>query len=409
VVTQSEQQIRCYLQSLDWDMMFTEIIKSESSPGYPYSLISKKNKVLLESYAQLIIDIVIDRFIKLINVDPINLKDNNYCLQNNLVDPVRLFVKNEPHKSSKILEGKLRLISSVSIADQIIERLLHTKLNQAMIYSWRSIPSKPGIGLTTDSDFAQIVTQFAQLRNPCSSDVIGWDWSVQEQELLYNATFRAEVLGLPMEHPFIKVMLNRQHLVANSIYALSDGTLFSSDEDAGIQLSGCYITSSGNSEIRILNTHLVAAIDIIVNELNISPREAIEKLNANPKYWVAKLPFSANMAMGDDCLEEYHSTAYLTYPLLGHPLKFIDIIPPDAESFEFCSNTIEISNKHYLRHYSSQVGKSLFNLLHQPEVRTIYEILDTFLESIRHHPDRDNILDYLRLTQWSSLMVPTKN
>lgn len=40
-----------------------------------------------------------------------------------LVDPVRFFVKNEPHSVDKVLNRRFRLISSFSVVDSIVQRL----------------------------------------------------------------------------------------------------------------------------------------------------------------------------------------------------------------------------------------------------------------------------------------------
>ena len=404
-----KRSVEQYLKTIDWDVWFQEIIKLDSSPGYPYTILGKTNKGILSDYRQVIIDLTIDRFIRLIGISLGELQDMNYrdLLDNNLVDPVRLFVKQEPHPSRKFLTGKMRLISSVSIVDQLVERLFHSYINNKFIEQWVNIPSKPGIGLTTDADFSCIIDQFNLIKNPCSSDISGWDWSVQYDELMFIADFRALIYGLPFDHPFIKGMRNRQHLVAASIYGLSDGTLFVSDDEKGIQLSGCYITSAGNSEIRIANTILAQAISLIRDGLVHTPdfdatAYAVQTFKQNPRKWLSQIPSLTSMAMGDDCLEEYTPYLQEIYEYLGHPVKFVDVFNQFEDmSFEFCSHRIEMDNNFgYFRHYPSNVGKSLFNLLHQPASRRTVEILDTFLLSIRHHPDRAEIIDYLYTTEW---------
>ena len=157
-----KRSVEQYLKTIDWDVWFQEIIKLDSSPGYPYTILGKTNKGILSDYRQVIIDLTIDRFIRLIGISLGELQDMNYrdLLDNNLVDPVRLFVKQEPHPSRKFLTGKMRLISSVSIVDQLVERLFHSYINNKFIEQWVNIPSKPGIGLTTDADFSCIIDQF---------------------------------------------------------------------------------------------------------------------------------------------------------------------------------------------------------------------------------------------------------
>lgn len=109
---------------IPWDIYFSDIIKVEASPGYPWLLLGKTNKTVIRDYRQVLIDVTIDRLIKLLtwDINSILMMTPQQLMDYNLVDPVRLFVKNEPHASSKFKTGKMRLISSVSIVDQLIER-----------------------------------------------------------------------------------------------------------------------------------------------------------------------------------------------------------------------------------------------------------------------------------------------
>lgn len=59
-------------------------------------------------------------------------------------DPIRLFIKREPHKKSKAVDKRWRLIWGVSLVDNIIDRLLYTIPLQKEIENCASIPSKPG-------------------------------------------------------------------------------------------------------------------------------------------------------------------------------------------------------------------------------------------------------------------------
>lgn len=102
----------------------------------------------------------------------------------NCCDPVRTFVKNEPHSITKLEQGRVRLISSVSLADQVIERLLSSPINNNEIYQWEGLPSMPGIGLTTDEDFKRINRLIQAIPEKTQTDIKGWDWSVQYYELI---------------------------------------------------------------------------------------------------------------------------------------------------------------------------------------------------------------------------------
>lgn len=59
-------------------------------------------------------------------------------------DPIRIFIKREPHKASKAMEKRWRLIWGISLIDQIIDRLLYQPVLDAEIENCASIPAKPG-------------------------------------------------------------------------------------------------------------------------------------------------------------------------------------------------------------------------------------------------------------------------
>lgn len=114
------------VRSLDWN----------SSPGYPYMMRSPNNRTLFgvndagepaESELRYYYEIVKRRI-----------------EEKSIADPIRLFIKPEPHKEKKLVEGRYRLISSVSVVDQIIDHMLFGEMNQKMIQKWHSIPNKAG-------------------------------------------------------------------------------------------------------------------------------------------------------------------------------------------------------------------------------------------------------------------------
>jgi hypothetical protein len=55
------------------------------------------------------------------------------ALKNRTCDPIRIFVKNEPHKLQKIEEGRFRLIYAVSLVDQVIDKMLFSVMNDRMV------------------------------------------------------------------------------------------------------------------------------------------------------------------------------------------------------------------------------------------------------------------------------------
>jgi len=99
-----------------------------------------------------------------------------------VVDPVKVFVKSEPHKVTKLEEGRVRLICSVSLIDNVIAKLLCSLQNNTEILHQADIPVKPGLGLHDEGlhDINVYVKQHFANASLAEADVKGWDWSVQQ-------------------------------------------------------------------------------------------------------------------------------------------------------------------------------------------------------------------------------------
>lgn len=257
-------------------------------------------------------------------LSPVELISRGYC------DPVRLFVKQEPHTASKLAEGRYRLISSVSLVDQIVERMLFGPQNRAEIAMWDSIPSKPGMGLTLKSQARKIFSDLAVKHTQCpayEADISGFDWTVQDWELWADVEIRIKLCGAGVD--LAQCMRNRFYCFMNSVFQLSDGTLIQQCSP-GVMKSGSYCTSSTNSRIRCLMAEIIG-----------SP-------------WC--------IAMGDDSVEGYVENAKEKYDALGHKCKDYKVCESDGLSLRsvgFCSHYID-SNGAYLTSWA----KTLFKHLH---------------------------------------------
>jgi len=214
-----------------------------------------------------------------------------------LVDPIRVFVKNEPHSAKKLEEGRFRLIMSVSLIDQLCERCLSSEQNGLEIANYHRLPVKPGMGFSTEK-IAPIGRSFEAFPELVSSDVSGWDWSVSADELRFDARRRVKAAGVAMDHPFAKALMNRAVCLGRSVIAFSDGVLLAQRRD-GVQKSGSYNTSSGNSWIRVAAARFSGAEHVC--------------------------------AMGDDCVDDGTDTVKMS--LLGHPIKESAVIDASDPSW----------------------------------------------------------------------------
>lgn len=227
-----------------------------------------------------------------------------------LCDPVRLFVKQEPHTAQKIEQGRFRLISSVSLVDQLVERMLFGPQNNMEIATWFKIPSKPGMGLSTANQISMLWKDLKakhSLHPAAEADISGFDWSVQDWELWADLSIRIELGNFP--NLMKRAAISRFYCFMNSVFQLSNGALIE-QEMPGLMKSGSYCTSSTNSRIRCLMAELIGA------------------------------PWC--IAMGDDSVEGWTPDAKEKYLTLGHVCK--DYYPcgvnPDGTLREvnFCSH-----------------------------------------------------------------------
>nr|AEI55852.1 P1-P2 fusion protein [Brassica yellows virus] len=250
-------------------------------------------------------------FIRLQKMLEVNFEDMGpeELIQNGLCDPIRLFVKGEPHKQAKLDEGRYRLIMSVSLVDQLVARVLFQNQNKREIALWRAIPSKPGFGLSTDEQVLDFVKGLARQVGTTTSEVVtnwkdyltptdcsGFDWSVADWMLQDDMIVRNR-LTIDLNPVTERLRSCWLRCISNSVLCLSDGTLLAQTHP-GVQKSGSYNTSSSNSRIRVMAAFHTGAA------------------------WA--------MAMGDDALES-NPADLAAYKRLGFKVEV-------SGQLEFCSH-----------------------------------------------------------------------
>ncbi len=288
-----------------------------------------------------------------------------------LIDPVKLFVKNEPHKKSKILEGRFRLIFSMSVIDNVIARILFSRQNNAEIEIWDRIPMKPGMGLT--DEYMEIIYSYVKANDSgglMETDMKGWDWSFQEQDFNSDLERRA-ALNSGKNTLWYKIAKAHYYCVARKVMVLSNGEMYK-QTFPGIMPSGWYNTSSTNSACRVINHEHAALME-----------------NA--------LPFI--MVMGDDGVERPIDNLEMHYLTLGKTCGLINKV--SAERFEFCS-TLFVNGVGI----PVNVTKQLFNLLktRPVAVHDAAQRFDQFNYELRHHPELPSLISIVRESGWFDLV-----
>lgn len=323
-------------------------VKPQSSPGVPAVALKPSNSQLLAVHHVLVANAAFQRIQLLKKGLPatytaLSLVQDGYC------DPVRFFVKQEPHNAEKVKSRRFRLICSVSLTDQIVERVLSSRQNNAEIAEWETCPSCPGLGLSddiqTDTVWRKVAVPNGSL-DLAASDLTGYDWSVQDFELTGDAKCRVELAGA-QGTSYETALHARVKCLALSVFALSDGTLIAQLEP-GIQLSGSYNTSSTNSRMRVIAAFFVGA--------------------------------SWAIAMGDDAVEEAVRDALEKYLLLGKKVKDYTQVPRSGE-FSFCSHDFTGGSVAKPLNWS----RSLYRLVHQETSKP--EHLAEFCYGLRHDQD----------------------
>jgi hypothetical protein len=294
----------------------------------------------------------------------------SYHVSMGLADPVRLFVKSELHSLEKISEGRMRLIASVSLVDQLVERLLCGAQNNAEIARWEDIPSKPGMGLD-DLGLDSLRRQTEAMASPLATDMSGFDWSVPQWLLELDATARVRLSGARPGGPYERALRARVAALGRSLLVLSDGTLFA-QVWPGVQKSGSYNTSSTNSRMRVALGYLAKRIagGGVVRQVNV-------------------------MAAGDDCIEDTAgveaSSLLGAYGTLGFDVKASPVL-------DFCSYVF--GDNGYSRPRRGKIAASLF--VKAPIDDAMREVLLCALRyDLRHEPAfLERALDVVRQVGW---------
>lgn len=251
-------------------------LKRDASCGVPLSYAFKDNEQFLANVAEEdILQHVWERLRKLSQDVDYSKLTARQLVAEGLTDPVRVFVKGELHSAEKVAQGRMRLISVLSTTDQIIERVLHSCQNHEEIAQWTDVPSKPGMGLN-DESLEHLRAEILMFDNPVDTDISGWDWGVPGWLMQAEVQVRIALAGCDSGDMYHTLVINRFLCVSLSVMVLSDGTVWE-QKYRGIQKSGSYNTSSGNSRMRVLLAYMAGAAKAI--------------------------------AMGDDCIEEFSPTA----------------------------------------------------------------------------------------------------
>lgn len=330
-------------------------VKPDSSPGVPWSSWGKTNADILDgSVHETALSLVVrERVKRLIEISPDDLegelrKDPLWAIRNGLSDPVRVFVKSELHPQRKALSGKWRLINSVSVADQIVEKLIFSNQDDAEKAVWASIPSKPGMGLT-DDDFKSLTAYAEQNGLTVGSDASGFDVTVPE--FLVRMEERCRIrLALDPTMEWVRAVRNFNTLMVRRVIVLSDGQALCREVPGGM-ISGRACTASSNSRMRGL-IHATCAL----------------RCGVEPAF----------MTMGDDCVERKTMSCEELVKFVRETFGVVlTDVAEELRGISFCSHLMDGSIG-IPQNPEKQIAKYLLN----PTEETFMQLKS----NLRHHP-----------------------
>lgn len=330
-----------------------------------------QNKVdILDSCPHFFCDVVRDRLQRLLTFEtlpsePLQLVVQGFC------SPVKIFIKNEPHKREKLDKDRYRLISVVDLADEVIERMLCSLQNMTEIAEWKACPSVPGIGFTDE-----MMQEFYDSLRPwmdtmASDDAKAWDWRFREWMLEIDYQRRCNCINDLDHTAFFKwktVLRNRFHCLLRSVFVLSDGSIWQ-HLVPGIMKSGSFVTSSTNSGARNGASYLV--------QLRLDPF-------SEPR----------SRAMGDDCVERYLHGLVEAYSELG--IQITDYEKSVGGQFEFCSHLFDSRGIGSLKTWPKTLYR--FLSLNSDELNDQTRLAQ-FRYELRHCPELERCLNAIHQHQ----------
>lgn len=210
-------------------------------------------------------------------------------------DPIKIFVKPEPHKLAKLEEGRVRLIMAVSLEDSMIDRILYSEILRNAVLKWEQTPVKIGYS-PLNGQYQVLAADFPS--GSLSIDKQGWDFTVPEWlVVMWEKFLRDRIYACPKWWEKIHKARFEALYGTGCLFEFQDRSQ-ATQRVKGLMKSGCFNTILLNS----VGQHILAEL-------------AWRRSGNDPKrIW----------CLGDDTVEEdpYDRKAYLAaMRSLGFTLK----------------------------------------------------------------------------------------
>lgn len=172
----------------------------------------------------------------------------------------RVFIKQEPHKRAKALEGRWRLIMAFPLNFQVFWHLLFDYQNDLEIRHATSIPSQQGIWLHGGA-WKGHLQRWSQMRYDVGLDKSAWDWTYPSWLLEWDLEFRFRMGHGALMHEWFGHAKRQWDLAfgAGARFITTEGFLLEQCVP-GIMKSGSVVTISSNSHAQAM-LHVLVCLD----------------------------------------------------------------------------------------------------------------------------------------------------
>lgn len=356
-------------------------VKRSSGPGFPYLAQYSTNAAVIAALGEEhIIELTVQR-IELLESAPWELFEDDSITPLDMVmmglcDPVKVFVKGELHSAKKVAEKRMRIICSVSLIDQMVERVLNEGQNSAEIFNFEHLASKPGMGLH-DEGLAHVNECWAQMDLPAGTDISKWDLSVPQWLLDWDASRRAWLSG----HGQVDkgtLYHKRARLLGWSLVVFSDGEIWRQTR-RGLQKSGSYNTSASNSACRVMACAKVTPIEFILRVIAMGDDAGEDA--AWVREWLRSqgLPCD-NVSIAQELIRRYASLGFVVKEAeVGFPL-------------EFCAYSYHGAGEVHPTHWDKMVAKFFWSW---PSLDTFADRLLALQFELRHSPHYERVMQVI--------------
>lgn len=183
-----------------------------------------------------------------------------------LCDPIKLFIKLEPIKTSKVLDNRYRLISSVSLIDQIVDRILFLSVAEKFKDSRLKTGCLVGYN-PMKGGYIFFNSMFHPDRLNLMIDKTAFDWTVKPWMIRMAVKVLKLLNPLADDWWFNAVEQRFSSLFGNPEFIFSDGTKVIQPIQ-GVMKSGCYLTIVLNSILQLAIHRLSSIRSDVFDEMD---------------------------------------------------------------------------------------------------------------------------------------------